>query len=85
MSRVTAFKDGKKIASGEREEVAIALHKVLLEQDGTILVFEDSSGRVTDLDYRNVAPRKAGRPKIPRPLNDTEEQPKLQTGAFESL
>jgi hypothetical protein len=64
MSRVTAFRDGKQIASGEREEVAKALHQALLEQDGTILVFEDSSGRVTDLDYRNVAPRKAGRPKL---------------------
>jgi uncharacterized protein len=61
---VTAFKHGKQIASGERDEVARMLSQALSEQDGTILVFEDQSGRITDLDYRNVAPRGAGRPKL---------------------
>ncbi|MCG6119083.1 MAG: DUF2239 family protein [Blastomonas sp.] len=64
MSNVTAFQHGKQIASGERDEVARALSQALSEQDGTILVFEDSTGRVTDLDYRNIAPRTAGRPKL---------------------
>lgn len=64
MSNVTAFKHGMQIASGERDEVARFLSQALSEQDGSILVFEDSSGRITDLDYRNVAPRGAGRPKL---------------------
>lgn len=64
MSGVTAFLNGKQIASGEREEVARILKDRLAEQDGTVLVFEDRSGAITDLDYRNVVPRGAGRPKL---------------------
>jgi hypothetical protein len=64
VSNVTAFRHGNQIASGERDDVARALSQVLSEQDGTILVFEDATGRITDLDYRNIAPRGAGRPKL---------------------
>jgi hypothetical protein len=64
VSQVTAFRHGKQIASGERDEVARTLSEELSQQDGTILVFEDASGRITDLDYRNVAQRGAGRPKL---------------------
>jgi hypothetical protein len=63
-SNVTAFLDGQQIASGIREDVARRIKKQLSERDGTVLVFEDRSGRITDLDYRNVAPRGAGRPKL---------------------
>ena len=64
MANVTAFRLGKQIASGEREDVARALSAALADQDGSILVFDDSSGRITDLDYRHILPRGAGRPKL---------------------
>jgi hypothetical protein len=61
---VTAFLAGKQIASGERGEVARAITAQLSKQDGAVLVFEDRSGRITDLDYRDTRPRGAGRPKL---------------------
>lgn len=64
VSTVTAFAEGKQIASGERDEVSRILYERLSAQDGAVLVFEDRSGRVTDLDYRSIAPRGAGRPKL---------------------
>lgn len=63
-SSFTAFFAGKQIASGEREAVARSINEQLSEHDGAILVFEDRSGRITDLDYRESAPRSAGRPKL---------------------
>lgn len=63
-SSFTAFFAGKQIASGEREAVARSINDQLSEHDGAILVFEDRSGRVTDLDYRETAPRSAGRPRL---------------------
>lgn len=61
---VTAFLAGKQIASGERGEVARTIKAQLCEQDGAVLVFEDRSGQITDLDYRDTRPRGAGRPKL---------------------
>ena len=63
-SRVTAFLAGQQIASGERDTVAADIRAQLREQDGAVLVFEDRTGRVIDLDYRDVGPRSAGRPKL---------------------
>lgn len=63
-SSVTAFAAGKKIATGEPAEVARTLARLLSENDGTILVFEDETGRVADLDYRSTAVSGAGRPKL---------------------
>jgi uncharacterized protein len=63
-SSFTAFLAGRQIASGERDEVARSINERLIEQDGAVLVFEDGSGRITDLDYRDTAPRSAGRPKL---------------------
>ena len=63
-SSFTAFFAGKQIASGEREAVARSINEQLSQHDGAILVFEDQSGRITDLDYRETAPRSAGRPKL---------------------
>ena len=63
-SSFTVFLAGKQIASGERDEVARSITEQLNEQDGAVLVFEDRSGRITDLDYRDTAPRGAGRPKL---------------------
>jgi hypothetical protein len=64
ISSVTAFAAGKQIASGDRDEVVRTIKDRLFEQDGAVLVFEDQSGRITDLDYRDTAPRGAGRPKL---------------------
>lgn len=61
---VTAFLAGKQIASGERGEVARTISAQLSEQDGAVLVFEDRTGRITDLDYRDTKPSGAGRPKL---------------------
>lgn len=63
-SSFTAFLAGRQIASGERDEVARSINEQLFEHDGAVLVFEDRSGRITDLDYRETSPRTAGRPKL---------------------
>jgi uncharacterized protein len=63
-STVTAFLAGRQIATGDRDAVAQAIKELLLAQDGAVLVFEDETGRITDLDYREVAARGAGRPKL---------------------
>lgn len=64
MSIVTAFLAGRMIARGGPDAVAQSLKNRLSEQDGAILVFEDQSGRVIDLDYRGTVPRGVGRPKL---------------------
>lgn len=65
---VTAFLSGRQIASGSRNDVARIIGAKFSAQDGAVLVFEDRTGRVTDLDYRNIAqdapPRPPGRPKL---------------------
>jgi hypothetical protein len=66
-STVTAFFEGRQIASGERDEVTRTLARDFARDESAILVFEDATGRVTDLDYRGVAKgaaRGAGRPKL---------------------
>lgn len=63
-SSFTAFLAGRQIASGERDAVARSINEQLSKQDGAVLVFEDGSGRITDLDYRDALPRNAGRPKL---------------------
>jgi uncharacterized protein len=63
-SSFTAFLAGRQIAAGARDDVARSIKKQLFEQDGAVLVFEDGSGRITDLDYQAAAPRGAGRPKL---------------------
>lgn len=64
MSGVTAFFAGTQIATGDREAVMRELKDHLASHDGTILIFEDKSGRVIDLDYRDTAARSVGRPKL---------------------
>jgi uncharacterized protein len=63
-SRVTAFAAGKIISHGDRDEVTRNLIQRLSEGDGEILVFEDETGRITDLDYRGTGQPSAGRPKL---------------------
>lgn len=66
-STVTAFLDDREIASGEREAVTRLIEQQHPQRQSEILVFEDETGRVTDLDHGGVqaaAPRSAGRPKL---------------------
>jgi hypothetical protein len=68
IATITAFLGGRQIAAGDRETVTRTLTERYPTDQSEILVFEDVSGRVTDLDYRGVmkpaAPRGAGRPKL---------------------
>jgi hypothetical protein len=73
---VTAFQDGRRIASGPLGEVALAVR----EAGGQPLVFDDGTGRIVDLDLRGSeaevlarlraeepeppAPRGRGRPRL---------------------
>ncbi|MDT9598563.1 DUF2239 family protein [Sphingosinicella rhizophila] len=65
---VTAFLEGKQIASGDRETVTQIIETRYPASDhAAIRVFDDGSGRVVDLDYWDVGPAPArgrGRPKL---------------------
>jgi hypothetical protein len=68
MSNHSAFLEGRQLASGTRE----ALTRLIVERHPdelqSILVFEDGTGRLADLDYTGDAapatPRGVGRPKL---------------------
>jgi len=73
----TLFDGERRLAAGPPAEVAVAAHAVAgRDHDGPLLVFDDSSGKVVDLDLRGsaqevatryaptVAPRPRGRPKL---------------------
>lgn len=66
-SSVTAFRAGEQIAAGDRDQVTRLLARDYPQDESSILVFEDATGRVTDLDYRgvmNAVARGVGRPKL---------------------
>ncbi len=68
---VTAFAGFTRIAAGERREV-VSEAKQSVDRGETVLVFNDATGEVVDLDYREAAEprpdaepeRRAGRPKL---------------------
>lgn len=68
MSNYTAFLAHKQVASGSRDAVQRQILSNFAEHQDAILVFEDETGRITDLDYRGTmvgeAPRAVGRPKL---------------------
>lgn len=68
MSDITAFKDDRRIAAGDRDTVARDILQQFPDDQNGILVFEDVTGRLTDLDYSGAAlppaPRTRGRPKL---------------------
>jgi hypothetical protein len=68
MCNYTAFLEGRQIGTGKREELTKLLASDYSCDEGSILVFEDETGRITDLDYRGVmvkeARRGVGRPKL---------------------
>ena len=93
-STVTAFLAGRQIASGDRDAVTKMLAKQHPCDHSSILVFDDFSGRVTDLDYRGVS-KGAGRPKLgvqsrevtllPRHWEWLSEQPVSASAALRRL
>jgi hypothetical protein len=68
MTSYTAFLAHERVASGTREEVQRQILSDLAEHKESILVFDDETGRVTDLDFRGTmaanAPQSVGRPKL---------------------
>ena len=69
MTKVTAFLDDAVVARGDREAVTRRIEQAYPSDFGTILVFEDGSGRPVDLDYWDAAasapePRRRGRPSL---------------------
>lgn len=67
-STVTAFLGDTQLASGNREAVTRTLEDRYPGDLGAILVFDDASGRLTDLDYWDAAKTapapSAGRPRL---------------------
>src|SRR3546814_18787671 len=67
---VTAFLGDMQLAAGSREAVTRTLEDGYPADLGTILVFDDRSGRLTDLDYWDAAKAaptpSAGRPRLGR-------------------
>jgi hypothetical protein len=65
---VTAFLEEREVASGEREDVTRLLEDRYPADHSAIIVFEDATGRVTDLDYwdalKSAPARKPGRPRL---------------------
>jgi hypothetical protein len=68
MANCTAFLAHARVASGTRDEVLRQILSDLSEHKDSILVFDDETGRVMDLDYRGAmggaAPQPVGRPKM---------------------
>ena len=73
----TLFDGERRLAAGPPPEVAVAAHAAAgREHDGPLLVFDDASGKVVDLDLRGASedvagryapqapPRPRGRPKL---------------------
>lgn len=68
-AKVTAFLDDRRIAAGERGAVTREIEERFPDALGAIRVFDDASGRVTDLDYWDAGrtapePRGRGRPRL---------------------
>lgn len=68
MDGVTAFLEDKRIASGEREKVTRLIEERFPDDHSLIRVFDDGTGRITDLDYWDAAKsapaRGRGRPRL---------------------
>ena len=69
MGSVTAFLGDERIAGGDREAVTRLIEERYAADHSAVRVFDDSTGRVTDLDYWDAAssapqPRGRGRPKL---------------------
>lgn len=71
----TAFAGEKRLFSGPLGEVALAVKAAgAAEASQTILVFDDATGRVIDLDLRGSEAEVLGRLSPPQPEADASEQ-----------
>lgn len=68
MTNFTAFLAHERVASGTRDEVQRKILSDFAEHKESILVFDDETGRVTDLDFRGAmagnSSQPVGRPKL---------------------
>lgn len=68
MTHYTAFHADKQVAAGTRDAVLKTILTDFAEHQDAILVFEDETGRITDLDYRGAMAgdpsRPVGRPRL---------------------
>ncbi|MFL6843908.1 MAG: DUF2239 family protein [Allosphingosinicella sp.] len=68
MGPVTAFLEDDVVARGDRQTVARELAQLYPDDHGRIRAFEDGSGRIADLDYREALrepePAGRGRPRL---------------------
>lgn len=74
MGFVSAFQGEVRLATGPLAEVAVAVRDAALEDPASLLVFDDATGRVVDLDLRGSpaelaaryapGPRGRGRPSL---------------------
>ncbi|MBB5744509.1 DUF2239 family protein [Brevundimonas variabilis] len=67
MSTFTAFLNHRQVASGPRERIAEYVLRLSPREQGSVLIFADETGRVTDFDFSSPesgAPRGVGRPKL---------------------
>jgi hypothetical protein len=65
--KYTAFEGTRRIAAGELKEVALAAKRVIEKgSTGPVLIFDDASGEVIDVDTRGSASEVVKRPGRPR-------------------
>jgi hypothetical protein len=62
-TRCTVFDGPRRIAAGPLDQASAAA-RAALERGAQVLIFDDATGRVVDLDLRPTTPRGPGRPKL---------------------
>jgi len=75
-SQYIAFEDGRQIASGELRDVAVKVHKAIQSRQGQVLILNDATSEVVELDLRGSSrdvlrrldetPIQAAEPEAPR-------------------
>ena len=63
MTNYTAFEDGKIVAIGDMSAM-ITAQRAFLPRGINLLIFDDASGKVRDVDLRDAPPPARGRPKL---------------------
>jgi hypothetical protein len=63
MTKYTAFEDGQMIATGDMAAM-ITAQRDALTRHVNLLIFDDATGKVRDVDTRDAPPPTRGRPKL---------------------
>lgn len=83
IGQYTAFEGVRRIASGDLPEVALAAKSAIDRSDSlTLLIFDDSTGTLIDVDYRG-SPDEVARRLTPPPATRGPGRPKLGVVARE--